>query len=68
MDSTAVIEFTFHYVSIKSFITLFASPIFETFTFHYVSIKSATESSTLTATGVFTFHYVSIKSPEHVVP
>ena len=57
-----MIEFTFHYVSIKSTRRWMHERNRHIFTFHYVSIKSTTSVITGGLTLTFTFHYVSIKS------
>ena len=56
------VEFTFHYVSIKSMGKATAQGIKSAFTFHYVSIKSAYILHDKDVNVEFTFHYVSIKS------
>ena len=56
------IEFTFHYVSIKSMGKATAQGIKSAFTFHYVSIKSDNAQHNYQGLQKFTFHYVSIKS------
>ena len=56
------VEFTFHYVSIKSMGKATAQGIKSAFTFHYVSIKSPYSEWSKAGAQKFTFHYVSIKS------
>ena len=55
-------QFTFHYVSIKSFVPCHAVTVSNSFTFHYVSIKSGSYLNNSDTVSIFTFHYVSIKS------
>ena len=38
--SVFISSFTFHYVSIKSGVSIYENDSYNTFTFHYVSIKS----------------------------
>ena len=57
--------FTFHYVSIKSYLTAVKQDKDAWFTFHYVSIKSFSLICSDVSKILFTFHYVSIKSLGH---
>ena len=61
-----LLEFTFHYVSIKSRNRAKTTTWLIIFTFHYVSIKSFKTKGIEAITGEFTFHYVSIKSEKEV--
>ena len=64
--SLVYVEFTFHYVSIKSLSFATYGLYISKFTFHYVSIKSAPPELKMLAKIIFTFHYVSIKSTQQV--
>ena len=55
-------EFTFQYVSIKTFVSNNLPTILKTFTFQYVSIKTLMTGKQPNPSYEFTFQYVSIKT------